>query len=121
MKYQFQLLFENIVKFFGYKDRGGNYYVFSEKDGYINVSRKFPNQIIYSFFKNYYFDNYNTYHNSTNYKKSQILFGYECITTNKTLEARFNNIDEFTNFLCRYHVQKGRKYKLQKLQNKHEK
>jgi hypothetical protein len=95
---------EEIISFvesIGYKHRTGNYYVFTEIDGYINVSYYKlleQNGEKINFYKNYY----SGYYKYPNVKED----------INKT----FDNFNDFDKYMSIYHKKEVRKLKMKKLE-----
>jgi hypothetical protein len=98
--------FKELTNFFNYEHRIGTYYIFREKDGYINISYEYiinTNGPIeyFLFHKNHYqgiVDN-NSLH----------------IEHKKDIHFETTNFKEFEQWMCEYHKKQGRKYKLKKL------
>lgn len=101
--------FKELAKIFGYKQRVDTYYVFKEQDGYINISYEYrgikfdgsPYKEIFTFHKNHY---QNVIDSSTGLHKKDIHFDSE-------------EFKEFEEWMCKYHLKQGRKYKLKKLED----
>lgn len=92
----------DLISLIGYKHRSGNYFVIQENDGYINISYDKgifnKNDIINIYFhKNYYYGQ-----------------GYG----KKEVSEKFDNFDDFENFVIKYHNKLFLKHKLIKLINK---
>lgn len=113
--------FVSIVKVFGYDFRVEDYYVIRESDGYINISYDMDN---FEFHKNFYAGKFNPHLDWTEYKMRssypyyQYFLGYLSEMTPGTITIRFNTLNDLTNFLCKYHPYKGRKFKLSKIESK---
>lgn len=115
--------FLTLVTFFGYVKRVSGYYVIREDDGYINVSYNNGGVPTYTGFGSYNFHkNFTVESSIKRYKMNkEHLFPswmrkYRLdLDQIDDIDVDFKYIKDLESFLCEYHIQSGRDWKINKL------